>query len=95
MPPFDYIEAQSIAEALALLSAPGSSAMGGGTDLLTQVRDGVTPADRLVGLAAIPGMGVISEAPQAWRRRPDHRRRNHHRRRCAPSRRPSALRRAG
>ena len=61
MPPFEYIEAQSIAEALALLSAPGSSAMGGGTDLLTQVRDGVTPADRLVGLAAIPGMGVISE----------------------------------
>ena len=61
MPPFEYIEPQSVDEAADLLAEPGSVAMGGGTDLLTQVRDGVVPADRLVGLAAIPGMSTIAE----------------------------------
>ena len=61
MSPFQYTEAQSLDEAVALLSQPGAAAMGGGTDLLPQVRDGVVPADQLVGLAAIPGMAAIVE----------------------------------
>lgn len=61
MPPFQYIEPQSLDEAVALLSQPGAVAMGGGTDLLPQVKDGVVPAERLVGLAAIPGMSAIAE----------------------------------
>ena len=61
MPPFQYTEAQSVDEAVALLSQPGTAAMGGGTDLLPQVRDGVVPASQLVGLAAIPGMAAIAE----------------------------------
>ena len=61
MPPFDYVEAQSIDEALTLLSEPGTVAMGGGTDLLPQLRDGVVTSERLVGLAAIPGMAAIAE----------------------------------
>ena len=61
MPSFQYTEAQSVDEAVALLAQPGAVAMGGGTDLLPQVRDGVVPADRLVGLAAIPGMAAIAE----------------------------------
>ena len=61
MPPFQYTEAQSVDEAVALLSLPGAVAMSGGTDLLPQVRDGVVAADQLVGLAAIPGMAVIAE----------------------------------
>ena len=61
MPPFQYTEAQSVDEAVALLSRPGAVAMSGGTDLLPQVRDGVVAADQLVGLAAIPGMAVIAE----------------------------------
>ena len=36
-------------------------AMGGGTDLLPQVKDSVVSAERLVGLAAIPGMSAIAE----------------------------------
>ena len=36
-------------------------ALGGGTDLLPQVKDGVVKAERLVGLAAIPGMSAIAE----------------------------------
>ena len=61
MPPFDYIEAHSIQEAVALLGEPGTVAMGGGTDLLPQVRDGVVAAKRLVGLAAIPELAAIEE----------------------------------
>ena len=61
MPPFQYTEAQPVDEAVALLSRPGAAAMGGGTDLLPQVKDGVVVADQLVGLAAIPGMSAIAE----------------------------------
>ncbi len=61
MPPFQYVEAQSVDEAVALLAEPGAVAMGGGTDLLPQVKDGVVSAERLVGLAAIPGMAAIAE----------------------------------
>ena len=61
MPPFEYTEPQSLEEAVALLAEPGAVAMGGGTDLLPQVRDGVVPAGRLVGLTAIPGMAAIAE----------------------------------
>ena len=56
MPPFQYVEAQSVDEAVSLLSQPSSTPMGGGTDLLPQVKDSVVSAERLVGLAAIPGM---------------------------------------
>ena len=61
MPPFHYLEPHSLDEAVALLSEPGAVAMGGGTDLLPQVNDGIVPAARLVGLAAIPGMAAIAE----------------------------------
>ena len=61
MPPFQYTEVQSVDEAVVLLSQPAAVAMGGGTDLLPQVKDGVVPAERLVGLAAIPGMAAIAE----------------------------------
>ena len=61
MPPFQYTEAQSVGEAVALLARPGAAAMGGGTDLLPQVKDGVVPAERLIGLASIPGMSAIAE----------------------------------
>ena len=61
MPPFEYIEPGSLEEAVALLAEPGAVPVGGGTDLLPQVRDGVMDADRLVGLAAIPGLASIEE----------------------------------
>ena len=61
MPPFQYIEAQSIDEAVVLLSQPGAVPIGGGTDLLPQVQDGVISADKIVGLASVPGMSAIAE----------------------------------
>ena len=49
-------------KAVALLGgARRTVAMGGGTDLLPQVRDGVVAAKRLVGLAAIPELAAIEE----------------------------------
>ena len=92
MTQFDYVESHSLDQAVALLSQPGAVAMGGGTDLLPQVRDGVVTTERLVGLAAIPGMAAIAERR---RRRAGHRRCCHHRRRCSASTCPPALRRAG
>ena len=61
MATFEYLEAQTIDEAVSLLSRPGAAAMGGGTDILAQVKDGVVGAGRLVGLAAIPGFSAIAE----------------------------------
>ena len=61
MPPFQYIEPQSLDEAVALLSQPGAVAMGGGTDLLPQVKDGLMSAERIVGLASVPGLAAIAE----------------------------------
>lgn len=63
MPQFDYVEPRSVDEALALLAEPRTVAMGGGTDLLTQVRDGVIGADRLVGLGGIRDLAAIDETP--------------------------------
>ena len=61
MATFQYVEARSVEEAVALLSQGNTVAMGGGTDLLPQVKDGVVEAERLVGLASIPGMTAIAE----------------------------------
>ena len=60
MPSFQYIEPQSLPEALALLTDSNAAPMGGGTDLLPQVKDGIAGARQLVGLAAIPGMADIA-----------------------------------
>ena len=61
MLPFQYIEPESLPEAVALLAESGAAVMGGGTDLLPQLKDGVIAAERLVGLAVIPGMAAIAE----------------------------------
>ena len=61
MAAFEYVEARSIDEAVSLLCQPGTVAMGGGSDLLPQVKDGVVEAGRIVGLAAIQGMADIVE----------------------------------
>lgn len=62
MPTFQYIEPQSLPEALSLLTDPEAAAMGGGTDLLPQVKDGIVAAWQLVGLAAVPEMAGIAES---------------------------------
>ena len=61
MPPFQFVGAQSLDEALALLTGPGSIVMASGTDLLTQVRDDVVAAERLIGLNGIRDLATIEE----------------------------------
>jgi xanthine dehydrogenase YagS FAD-binding subunit len=61
--PFEYVEAQSIDEAVALLSArPGAAQIiAGGTDLLSEIKEGVVTPGQLVGLSGIAGLNGISE----------------------------------
>ena len=65
MQPFEYVEANSIEDAVALLAAqPGDARLvAGGTDLLSEMKEGVVRPRRLVSLGAIPGLRGISQAP--------------------------------
>ena len=62
MHPFEYVEVKSIDEAVALLSAqPGDTRLiAGGTDLLSEIKEGVVTPPQLVGLADIPELSLIT-----------------------------------
>jgi len=61
--PFEYVEAQSIDQAVALLSAGAADAriIAGGSDLLGEMKEGVVTPGRLVSLAGIAGLNAITE----------------------------------
>jgi xanthine dehydrogenase YagS FAD-binding subunit len=61
--PFEYVEAQTLEEAVTLLSATsdGVHAVAGGTDLLDEIKEGVAAPERLVSLARVPGLEGITE----------------------------------
>ncbi len=61
---FEYVEAKSLEGAVELLGDGSASAVAiaGGTDILSQVRDGIVPASRLVDVTAISGMASIVES---------------------------------
>ena len=63
MQPFEFLEPQSVEEAVALLAAePGTSALvAGGSDLLSEIKEGVAQPQRLVSLAGIEGLEGISQ----------------------------------
>ena len=63
---FDYVVARSIQEGLDLIadSSVATLPIGGGTDLLPLLKDGVTAAERLVAIDAIPGMDEITEVEE-------------------------------
>ena len=66
MPPFQYLEPTSAAEAAALLAGEaGTLPLAGATDLLPLVRDGIVPAQRLVGIASLPELAGIAAADGA------------------------------
>jgi xanthine dehydrogenase YagS FAD-binding subunit len=64
--PFEYVEAWTVEEAVALLSAPsdGVQPVAGGTDLLDEIKEGVAVPGRLVSLARIPGLEGITETSE-------------------------------
>jgi xanthine dehydrogenase YagS FAD-binding subunit len=58
--PFSYHPASSLGDAAAELANPHAVAMGGGTDLLVAIDEGITSPDRVVDLRTIPGgRGVL------------------------------------
>ena len=57
--PFSYQRPESLADAVARLSAPGSLPLGGGTDLLVCIEEGLAFPDTLIDLRAIPGSSAV------------------------------------
>jgi xanthine dehydrogenase YagS FAD-binding subunit len=60
MNPFSYHPATDAADASRQLSAPGSAALGGGTDLLVTMKEELAHPDTLVDLRRIPGARDIT-----------------------------------
>jgi xanthine dehydrogenase YagS FAD-binding subunit len=64
--PFEYVEAQTVEEAVGLLSdsSDGAQPVAGGTDLLDEIKEGVASPERLVNLARIPGLDGVTETDE-------------------------------
>ncbi len=69
MKPFSFFEPTQVAEAVALLSEPGagSRAIAGGSDLLSELKEGTAAAQRLVSLARIPALRASAQGPEGLR----------------------------
>lgn len=63
MSEFRYTRPTSLADALAALGAQGSAAIGGGTDLLTTIDEGLTAPSLVVDVRDIPGAREITLLP--------------------------------
>lgn len=65
MQPFEYVEPHSVDEAVALLSSPPGDAqpIAGGSDLLSEMKEGLVKPRRLVSLAGLSDLRGITETP--------------------------------
>lgn len=63
MPHGEYHRPRSVAEATALLSAPGARPIAGGTDLMVQARGGRSDPRALVDLNFVPGLAELGVGP--------------------------------
>ncbi|MDQ6885760.1 MAG: xanthine dehydrogenase family protein subunit M [Gemmatimonadota bacterium] len=63
MHPFRYHSARSLADASRQLAAPGAMPLGGGTDLLVLLKEGIESPETLVDLRRIPGARDIDSLP--------------------------------
>jgi len=61
MPPLRYTRPQTLDDASALLQTPGARPLGGGTDLIPLMREGLTAPDSLVDLR-----GISKSAEVTW-----------------------------
>ena len=57
----NYERPTSIQSAVEKLSSPNARALGGGTDLLVTIREGLVHPEQLVDLRALPGWSLVSE----------------------------------
>ena len=60
MAPMQYSRPTSLADAISQLQAPGAFPMGGGTDLVPQMRESLATPEVLVDLRRIPAWGDVS-----------------------------------
>lgn len=67
MRPFTYREAHSFAEAAALIAAGSAAALGGGTDLLVCIEEGLTAPATVVDLTAIDASDRIERSADGVR----------------------------
>lgn len=65
--PFTFWDARTADEAAALLSKKGAMALGGGVDLLGELKEGVRAPEHLVNLRSIPGLDRIEKNDRGWR----------------------------
>ena len=65
MKPFEYLEPRTLDEAVSLLAGPehGARPIAGGTDLLAEMKDGISSPARLVGLSQVPGLRGVEVTP--------------------------------
>ncbi len=66
MQPFQFLTPQTVSEAVALLAeAPEDSALlAGGSDLLSEIKEGVAQPSRVVSLGGIDGLAGISQSEE-------------------------------
>ena len=65
--PFTYWDARTAEEAATLLAKKGAMALGGGVDLLGEMKEGIRSPDHLVNLRSIPGLDKIERNERGWR----------------------------
>lgn len=63
MKAFEYLQPQTVADAVRLLSQEGTLAIAGGQDLLGAMKDGLFEPERLVNLKTLSGLHEIRETP--------------------------------
>lgn len=59
MPPFSYARPATLPDALRALAEPGTAAIGGGTDLLVCIEEGLAAPTQVVDVRALPGANEI------------------------------------
>jgi xanthine dehydrogenase YagS FAD-binding subunit len=64
MPPFEYVRARSVDEAISYLSVANARIHAGGTDLLGCMRERIFPVERIVSIRGIGGLSGIDETAE-------------------------------
>ena len=67
LPDFELLRPATLDDALRLLARDGTMALGGGTDLLPNLRRGLGAPQRLVDLAALRGLDTLEARDRRWR----------------------------
>jgi xanthine dehydrogenase YagS FAD-binding subunit len=65
--PFTFWDARTVEEAATLLSKKGAVSLGGGVDLLGEMKEGIRSPEHLVNLRTIPGLDRIQKTERGWR----------------------------